>query len=67
MQESLYFSLDLKFLEVKRLSARIHQHLSSLSTFSLIHQNQKGALHDDKYTLGPVAEVLLRKMQEKLS
>lgn len=57
MQGPLVLSLGLRVLEGKNYSsASIPQHLATLSTFSLVHQRQKVALHDDKFSLTLPAE-----------
>lgn len=57
MQGSLILSLDWGAWRGKDYSSiSIPQHLLSLSTFSLVHQSQKVALCDDKYSLRLPAE-----------
>lgn len=49
------------------LSASIPQHLPSLSTFSPVHQSQKVALRDDKYSLSLPAEARVLRCKRKNS
>lgn len=61
MQGPLVLSLYLRLLEGKKL------HLPSLSTFSPVHQSQKVALCDDKYSLSLPAEARVLRCKRKNS